>query len=306
MHLLDWLQQNSILLGLLLTLLTVIGVIAGPRLAEKSRQKYEKRKEHRNQLRDLVLNPINRRLEEYYLPILRHELPIVGIIHTVSPKEHVRLGEVADTPVEFLGVIKPEHEQYAPTDADYYSGAITLSGIPVPQPHQSTEVSAEFGKPEYLWQDAKRQFSRFFKLWGEFSAAFEDYGQVCLQQITRMSGQILEATQLPNYTPTLPKPPWVNAAWLARYAFHRVVGLPTARNIEVKVEDKGTHWALVSQQSTPEAEGSQDEMEKCLRAADALVEAAEWRDEIERTRQRLLNEANSLLQEVQRLLLSID
>jgi hypothetical protein len=46
--------------------------------------------------------------------------------------------------------------------------------------------------------------------------------------------------------------------------------------------------------------------ERCLRAADALVEAAEWKDEIERTRQRLLNEANGLLQEVQRLLLSVD
>src|SRR2546426_10297304 len=146
-HFADWLRQNSILVGLFLTLLTVIGVIVGPRLAEKSRQKYERRKKYRNQSREFVIKPINQRLEAYYLPILRNELPIVGIIHTVSPKEHVRLGEVADTPVEFLAVIKPEHEQYAPTDADYYSGAITLSGTPVPQAHQSAGASVEFGKP---------------------------------------------------------------------------------------------------------------------------------------------------------------
>jgi hypothetical protein len=305
MQILDWLQKNNALLGLLLTLLTVIGVIVGPRLAEWSRQKYERRKEYRNQLREFVIKPINQRLNEYHLPVLRHERAIVGIIHTVVPKEHVRLGEVADIPAQFLAVIRPEDQQYSPTDADYYR-AMTLSGTPVPEAHQPTEVSAEFGKPEFLWQDARKQFPRFFKVWDEFSTAFGDYGLICLRQITQMSGQILETTQLPNYTPTLPKPPWVNAPWLARYAFHRVVGLPTARNIELKVEDKGTYWALVSQQSTPEAEGSQDEMEKCLRAAEVLVEAAQWKDEIERTRTRLLDEANRLLQEVQRLLLSVD
>ncbi len=208
--------------------------------------------------------------------------------------------------MEFLAVIKPEDQQYAPTDADYYSGAITLSGTPVPQAHQSAGASVEFGKPEFLWQDAKKQFPRFFELWDEFSTAFEDYGQTCVQQITQMSGQILEATQLPNFTPTFPKPPYANADWLARYAFLRVVGLPAARNIEVKVEDKGTTWALVSQHSTTVAEGSKEEMGKCLRAADDLVETAEWKDEIERARQRLLDEANRLLQEVQRLLLSVD
>jgi hypothetical protein len=211
-----------------------------------------------------------------------------------------------NTPAQFLAVIRPEHEQYAPTDADHYSGAITLSGTPVPQAHLSAGASAEFGKPEFLWQDAKTQFPKFFKLWDEFSTAFGDYGQTCLRQISQMSSQILETTQLPNFTPTFPNPPYANADWLARYAFLRAVWFPTARNIEVKVEDKGAHWALVSQHSTTVAEGSKEEMEKCLRAAEALVEAAEWKDETERTRQRLLNEANSLLQEVQRLLLSVD
>jgi hypothetical protein len=283
----------------------VIGVIVGPRLAEWSRQKYERRKEYRNQLREFVIKPINQRLNEYHLPVLRHERAIVGIIHTVVPKEHVRLGEVADTPAQFLAVIRPEDQQYAPTDADYYR-AMTLSGTPVPEGHQPTEVSAEFGKPEFLWQDARKQFPRFFKLSDEFSTAFGDYGQVCLRQITQMSREILKTTGLPEITPTFPPPPFVNAHMLARYAFLRVVGFPTARNIEVKVEDKGAHWALVSQHSTTVAEGSKEEMEKCLRTAEALVETAPWKDEIERTRTRLLGEANRLLQEVQRLLLRVD
>jgi hypothetical protein len=303
----DWFRQNSILITLLLTFLTAaIRIIAGPWLAEKSRQKYERRKEHRNQLRDFVLNPINQRLEEYHLPALRHDRAIVGIIHTLVPKENVRLGEVADTPAQFLAVIRPEDQQYAPTEADYYSGGITLSGTPVQQAHQSAGASAEFGKPEFLWQDAKKQFPKFFKSWDEFSTAFGDYGQTCLRQITQMSGQILEATQLPNFTPTFPKPPYANADWLARYAFLRAVGFPTARNIEVRVEEKGATWALVSQHSTTVAEGTKVEMEKCLRAAEALVEAAPWKDEIELTRARLLDETNRLLQEVQRLLLSVD
>jgi hypothetical protein len=272
--LVDWLQQHSIVLGLVISLLTMIGVYLGPRLAEKLRQKHERHREHRNRLRQFVIEPIKQRLEEYHLPVLRKERAIVVIAHKVVPKENARLGEVAWIPEQFLAVREPEDEQYAPTDADYYRGAITTSGMSVPLPTQAAGPPTEFGKPEFLWQEARKQFPRFFASWDEFSAAFGDYGRICLQQITQLSRQIAETSQLPEFTPTFPKPPWINAHWLAWYAFFRAVGLAAVRNVEVKAEEKGTGWALVSQHSTTVAEGSKEEVERCLRIADALAETA--------------------------------
>jgi delta 1-pyrroline-5-carboxylate dehydrogenase len=93
---------------------------------------------------------------------------------------------------------------------------------------------------------------------------------------------------------------------LAWYAFFRAVGLAAVRNIEVRAEEKGTTWALVSQHSTTVAEASREEVERCLRIADAFAETAEWKDEIESTRHGLLDKAMALLEEAQRLLLRVD
>jgi hypothetical protein len=232
----DWFQKHNAILGLVISMLTMIGVYLGPRLAERLRQRHEQRREHRDRLRQFVIGPIKQRLEGYNLPVLRNEQPIVGIKHSLIPKEHARLGEVASTPGQFLSVIEPGDEKYAPTDADYYSGVITLSGMPVPQTSPAAGTPSEFGKPEFLWRDARIQFPRFFRSWDEFSTAFKEYGQTCLGQITRLSHHILKTSQVPEFTPTFPKPPWVNAHWLAWYAFFKVVGLAAVRNIEVNLK----------------------------------------------------------------------
>jgi hypothetical protein len=170
----DWLQRHYAVLGLTISLLTMIGVYVGPRLAEKLRQRYERHREYRSRLRRFVIEPIQQRLEEYYLPMLRNEEPIVGIKPRLIPIEHARLGEVADTPGQFLSVIEPGDEKYAPTDADYYSAGVTSSGTQVPQTSQVAGAPSEFGKPEFLWRDARIQFPRFFRFWDEFSTAFRE------------------------------------------------------------------------------------------------------------------------------------
>ncbi len=283
----EWLLQHKELLTLVLALVTAAGVFLGPFFAEKVRQRFEERREGVKQLKEFVLRRIQQRLEEDYLPMLRNEQPVVGIVHGHITKERARLDEPANEPQEYLAAIEPDDHSHAPTSADYYRA----------------RTKSEFHEPKFLWQNARKQFPKFLKSWDEFCAFFKAYAQACLQEIDRARHQILESSQLPEFTPTFPKPPWVNARWLAWYTFFRVMGLEEAQNVTLEVEQKTATWALVSQHSSTVAEGSKEQAEKCLRIANTLAETAQWKEGIELARRGLLDKAVALHEDAQRLLL---
>ncbi len=67
-------------LELVVALLTMIGVFAGPLIAENWRLGQEVRREHFRQVKIGVQQPMLDVLTAYYLPVLRRQRPNVGII----------------------------------------------------------------------------------------------------------------------------------------------------------------------------------------------------------------------------------
>lgn len=278
---LGWLFQN---IELVVLVVTATGVFLGPLLAERVRQRHERQRENLLRLREHVLSHIRERLEKHYLPILRYEKPGVALIMDRVPKEDAPVEAWADESRQSLEVIGPSDEPHSPGGPYYY---------------RRGELEAD--EPMFLWRDARRKFGRFFKLWDEFLKDFDEYHQTCLSEVNRLYGQVRSASQIPEHSLSIREPPWVNARWLAWYAFFRSLGLESAR-MPLELKESGQLYALELQNSVL-AIGTREQMETYQNLANTFVGMPKSR--FEEARNSLLDKASTLYEETQRLLLSV-
>ncbi|MBA7560030.1 hypothetical protein ES708_01648 [subsurface metagenome] len=69
----DW-ATLGIIIGLLLSFITALGVWLGPRLVENSRRRYQARQDHLGMIKENVIRPLLNQVEIYYMPIINGQL----------------------------------------------------------------------------------------------------------------------------------------------------------------------------------------------------------------------------------------
>jgi hypothetical protein len=234
-------------------------------------------------IREHVLNRIRALLEKHYLPILQNERASVGVFTENLPRKEAHVGEWADETQESLQVIRPGDEMNAPGVPNYFHGG----------------ESKWAEEPQSLWRDAQRTYRSLFQSWDQFIKDFDAYQRVCLSEVNRLYAQIAAAHQIPEYSPTIREPPWVNARGLAWYAFFRSLGLQSAR-MPLGLSQDG-QWYAVRIQNSALVIATKEQTETYWKLVEAFSQAST--DAIDQRRRLLLEKASALYEEVQRLTL---
>lgn len=157
---------------------TLIAGVVGALIAYRWRRGDEKRDSHLAELRTEVFGPMLEYLDQYVLPILRHDAGNVDVCSRHVPNT----GSLT---------ARPDFEQYI---------AVRMVTEPLQEHTFGMGVVPELPSPPSgaFVDDARRHhFADLFRAWDAMVARFQQYNDACLRYVEGLRAQIVEKNQDP-------------------------------------------------------------------------------------------------------------
>lgn len=188
------------------------------------RRRIELRDAHLSELRGEVLQPMVGYLEEYVLPILRHEVGNIDVCFRLVPNP---AGMLERPMVEHFLCVRPVKE---PLQA-YTFGMSAVVAMPGPPAGR-------------LMDDARRHhFPHLLRKWEAIMARFQEYNEACLRYVETVRTEVVkENGLLREFNLQSDDPQWVNAIALGVIVFLRQIGLPV-RELDFKANGERRVWS---------------------------------------------------------------
>ncbi len=252
----DWAILGTII-GIILSLVTTLGVWLSPRVVESSRRRYQVRQDHLEMIKENVIRPLLNQVEIYFMPIIDGQLSNVI--------ERSELKPILDAPIDQFGGIRQielsilnlkdsidEWEQ-----EDWQRNALDM---PLTQ-----RARRQFD--ELMYNDLKNNHEpKLVDKWEAFIFKVEEYNKKCFSYVKSMSDTLIEQSKLPVWTSYEGKQ-GINSAGLAAYIWGRQLGL---RSDIVRVIELGNRFDLHCGDKIM-AMGSEEEIKSCFKIISGLV-----------------------------------
>lgn len=247
----------GIIIGLLLSFITALGVWFGPRLVENSRRRYQARQDHLEMIKENVIKPLLNQVETYFMPI------IDGQLSNVAEKSEFK--PIPDAPIDQFGgmrqielstiTIKDILDEWE--QEDWQRDALDRSLTP--------RVRLQFD--ELLYNDLKNNHEpELVDKWETFVFKVEEYNKKCFSYVESISNKLIEQSKLPVWISYEGKH-GINASGLAAYIWGRQLGL---RSDIVRVIERGDGFDLSCGDKVM-AMGSEEEIRSCFKIVSGLV-----------------------------------
>ncbi len=252
----DW-ATIGIITGIILSLITALGVWLGPRLVENSRRRYQARQEHLAIIKENVIGPLINRLELYFLPIIDSQLSNVVEKSEFKPIPDAPIDQFGGMRQIELSILTIKYILDEGEQEDWQRDALDRSLAP--------RVRLQFD--ELLYNDLKNNHEpELVDKWEAFVFKVEEYNKKCFSYVERISNTLMEQSKLPVWISYEGKH-GIDTAGLAAYIWGRQLGL---RSDIVRVIDRGYGFDLGCGEKIM-AMGSEKEMNSCFKIVSSLV-----------------------------------
>jgi len=194
---LEWVVK----LGIPGILVALLSVFLGPRLSARR----EARREHLKALKERVLGPIQKELEDFYLPLLRGALAPVMSQHVTIPLA----GSITEAALTWEWNLAPR-SRYGEHPVPYFT---TAKPVQTPDP--------------ILYEDAKgHHYKKFIRRLETFKTEVTAYTGEWLPCAGSIRDTIAAKTQLPEARgEIISAGPWVDSKGLAVFVLERLIGV---------------------------------------------------------------------------------
>jgi hypothetical protein len=273
---LDWLVK----LGIPGILIALVSLFLGHRLSARR----EARREHLSALKSRVLSPIQKELEEFYLPLLRGKIAPVMSQHVTIPLG----GSVTQAALTREWRLAPR------TRYGEYPVPYLTSSKPVPM------------ADPMLYKDAKEHhYQRFIRRLEEFKAEVTAYTGKWLPYAESLRDKIAARTPLPEARGEISSisGPWVDSKGLAVFVLERLIGVHQEL-LFLRSETGSSSLEALSRGVIFARAQQKEPLQRLVELLDDLCRDRETAEVLRRRGEPLREPAEELLDEATRLNLS--
>jgi len=210
----DW-TITATIITLVLASVTAIGVWLGPKWTENTRRRYEARQSHLARLKDGVIRPLLHQLAYYYVPLCTNQKSnIIGksVLVNIPNAPLTEFNMDRQTQLRIFSIddiIEDWQEEEWMRDFD--------AKTPIRRDN--------LGVDKDLYEDLRDNHeTRLMERWEAFVSKFAEYNELCLKYVENIAKQLVEESQVPDWTAQVFKGGLrrgINAAGLASYVWVR-------------------------------------------------------------------------------------
>lgn len=238
---------------------------------------------HLEDLRKQVLEPMLDYLNRQMLPVLDRQCGNVILVRAVLPRTS---GGFMGEPTEFTETFGLGTAVEPPIDPVTYAETQWLTPI----------------RDGALYSDARdNHYQSLIRSWDGLSTKFDGYNQACLDYTAHLRSEILKGTSLPEHDLGRTQSQWVWAIALAIIIFYRHLGL---QRLQLKAQTNSSPCFLLDDGSHYFAQGSPDDITRCVRTLEALYEKKERIAELDEYAHVVKSEALVLMGQIESLLVT--